>query len=346
MRPRRSRRPDSPSVRRLAASALAPLRCALALLAALLAPAERARAQGDIATEGALFLLLPIGGRAVGLGQAVVAGVDGSEAVWWNPAGLARQEKRELAIHHSQPFLETNEDVVTLVIPSSLLGVIAFSANILDFGTETQTDAQGNEIGTITTTSLVFAGSYATAVGARLNAGINYKVLQFRVSCSAGCPAGVGANATSSAIDFGVQYDLRGLAPLTVGAAVRNLGPSLQVNDNPQRDALPLRVQLGLRWRATPLERRTADTEIAIAGDVVDRLRTGTASWRTGIDATWKKRASLRAGYLFDRSEASGPAIGFGLRQGGLIVDIGRQFGGTAEATGADPTFITLRYLF
>ena len=348
MRRRRCRRPEARAAARGAATspALGSLRWALAFIAALLVPVERARGQGDVATDGALFLLLPVGGRAVGLGQAVVAGVDGSEAVWWNPAGLARQEKRELAIHHSQPFFDASEDALTIVVPSSLLGVIALSANILDFGDEQQTDVAGNPIGTITTQSFVFAGSYATAVGTRLNAGINYKVLQFRVNCSAGCPPGVGANATSSAIDLGVQYDLRGIAPVTVGAAVRNLGPSLQVNDNPQSDALPARVHLGLRWRARAIERRAAGTEIALAGDVVDRFGAGAASWRTGIDATWRKRASLRAGYVFDRSEASGPAIGFGLRQGGLIVDVGRQFGGLAEITGADPTFISLRYQF
>ena len=299
-----------------------------------------------MATEGALFLLLPVGGRAIGLGQANVASVDGSEAVWWNPAGLARQNKRELAIHHSEPFLETSANALTFAVPSTLLGVLALSVNILDFGTEQQTDANNNPIGTITTRSFVYAATYATTVGSRLNAGITYKLLQFSVGCSAGCPAGVGANATSSAIDVGAQYDLRGLVPLTLGVAVRNLGPPLQVNDNPQRDALPARAQLGLRWRAAPLERRAKDTEISISGDVLDRLRTGSASWRLGIDGTWRKRASLRAGYVFEGSEASGPAIGLGLRQGGLIVDVGRQFGGINDAIGADPVHLSLRYLF
>lgn len=322
------------------------LRRAVPLLAAFATATARLHAQGGVATEGALFLLLPVGGRAIAMGQAVVASVDGSEAVWWNPAGLARQQKREIAVHHSEPFLETSENALTFVVPSSLLGVLAVSANILDFGTETQTDPSGGQIGTITTRSFIYAATYATTAGSRLNAGVTYKLLQFQVACSAGCPAGVGANATSSAIDLGAQYDLHGLAPIALGIAVRNLGPSLQVNDNPQRDALPARVQAGLRWRVHQLEQRVRDTEFSLTGDLQQPMRSGDASWRTGVDATWRKRASLRAGYVIEHSAASGAAIGFGIRQGGLAVDIGRQLGSVAETTGGDPTFVTLRYLF
>ena len=323
-----------------------PLRSALVTLLGLLACAMPLAAQGNVATEGALFLLLPVGGRAIGMGQAVVATVDGSEAVWWNPAGLARQARRELAIHHSEPFIETSENALTVVVPSSLLGVLAVSINILDFGTDEQRDVNNQPLGSITTRSFVYAATYATTAGSRLNAGVTYKLLQFRVSCSVGCPAGIGVNATTSAIDLGAQYDLRGIAPVAVGVAVRNLGPSLQVNDSPQRDALPARMQVGVRWRASPLERRMADTELSISGDAIDPLGSGDPTWRAGIDGTWRKRASLRAGYVFEGPDASGAAIGFGVRQGGLTVDIGRQFGGLSETTGADPVYISLRFLF
>ena len=60
----------------------------------------------------------------------------------------------------------------------------------------------------------------------------------------------------------------------------------------------------------------------------------------------WRKRASLRAGYIFEGSTASGPSIGFGLRERGLVLDIGWQLGSVVETTGADPTYVSLRYLF
>ena len=309
------------------------------------AGASRAGAQ-DVATEGALWLLVPVGARAVGTGQAIVATVDGSESVWWNPAGLARQERREVAIHHSEPFFETTGDALSFIVPSSLLGVLALSAHVVNFGTEQQTDETGNVVGSLLTRSFVFAASYATPIGRRLNAGITYKVLQFRVDCSNTCPPSVGATATSSAVDVGAQYDFQDAAPIALGVAVRNLGPPLQVNDRAQQDALPMRVQAGLRWRPALPERQARELDVGISGDVLDRVRVGRPSIRLGTDATWRKRASLRAGYVFDGNDASGAAIGFGVRQGGLLVDVSRVFGGLAVTTGGDPVALSVRYLF
>jgi len=56
--------------------------------------ASSAAAQSN-SSDGALFLLLPVGARAVGMGQAMVAERPGSEAVWWNPSAISRQDKDE-----------------------------------------------------------------------------------------------------------------------------------------------------------------------------------------------------------------------------------------------------------
>src|SRR5918993_5829918 len=85
-----------------------------------------ARAQTGLAQDGALFLLLPVGARSVGLGQAVVADRSGSESVWWNPSAIGAATRREAAIHHSQSVAGTG-DAVTIVVPSSVLGVLALS---------------------------------------------------------------------------------------------------------------------------------------------------------------------------------------------------------------------------
>ena len=47
-----------------------------------------ARAQTPSGSEGSLFLLLPTGAQAVGMGQAMVATKPGSEGIWWNPASI------------------------------------------------------------------------------------------------------------------------------------------------------------------------------------------------------------------------------------------------------------------
>src|SRR5688500_19637550 len=100
--------------RRLSASA------ALALALATAFPAARAQ------SEAAIFLLLPVGARTLGQGQATVASETGSEAVWANPAGLARQTTREIAIHHSTTLADTGY-AHHYVSPARSTGVMAIS---------------------------------------------------------------------------------------------------------------------------------------------------------------------------------------------------------------------------
>ena len=78
------RRLRSPELRGSRARALLSRAAALGLAAAFLARPSRAQ---DV-KEGAPFLLIPVGARAVGQGQAVVASRLGPEAIWWNPASL------------------------------------------------------------------------------------------------------------------------------------------------------------------------------------------------------------------------------------------------------------------
>ncbi|MFN2397098.1 MAG: PorV/PorQ family protein [Gemmatimonadaceae bacterium] len=315
---------------------------AVALLAAL--PVRAASQGGGLATEGAPFLLIPVGARALGQGQAVVAYQGGSEAVWWNPAGLARAEKREAAVHHYQSFVGTG-DAVSLLFPSSRLGVVTGSLYILNYGEDQLTDANGFPLGTVTPRNLVYAATYSTTVGARFNAGVTFKVVQFRIDCTGSC-GGLDVSASTSAIDLGAQYQAEGIAPVTLGVAVRHLGLRLQVKDNDQADPLPTRLQVGAQYRVTVIERYARDTELHVSGDVIGALDLEAPAARVGADIAWRKRVHLRGGYAFDDSQAAGPSVGIGLAVGSLFVDVARLFEGFSESAGEAPSYVSLRYLF
>src|ERR1700737_791520 len=100
----------------------------LACLAVVLIP-RVAQAQ---AVNGALDLLLPIGARATALGRAFVA-EQGSEAIWWNPAGLARLSKPEFAIDHFSNINVTGGEAVSLIFPASPVGVFGISARLFNY---------------------------------------------------------------------------------------------------------------------------------------------------------------------------------------------------------------------
>ena len=325
------------------------LRCsghliALFLFAALVAPSAGLAQQP--ATEGALFLLLPIGARAVGAGQAIVADQPGSEAMWWNPAALARSDRAEAAIHHSETIVATG-DAITFVLPSSLLGVLAVGANIFNFGKQEITDTVST-IGFLLPRNIVYAASYATPVGRRMSAGITYKVVQLRLDCSGGCAGIPTVSASSSALDAGVQADLTGLAPVHLGAAIRNVGPRLQVNDKDQADPLPTRVQIGASVDVPDMNRVAKDIALRVSADALGTIRLQNPSLRLGATMAYRQRAYLRGGYVMDRGdgEGEGPAIGFGISTANVVVDIARIMRGLSADSDKPPIYFSLRYLF
>jgi hypothetical protein len=281
----------------------------------------------------------------VGMGQAVVADQPGTEAIWWNPAGLARSDRREVAVHHYETLVGTG-DAVSILIPSSLLGVFSATLYALNYGTQALTDNSGNQIGSFTTRNVVYGGSYSTPIGPRINAGITYKIVQFRIDCAAGCESQTG---TSSAIDFGAQYDLGSVVPVSIGVAVRNMGAPLPVIDSEQADPLPTRIQIGLMYRVPGVERYAPQTEVHITGDVLDRLKLESPAPRVGAAVSWRRRAHLRGGYVFDsgtEEESGGPSMGLGISTNNLRVDIATIFEGFSTDAGKRPTYVSLRYLF
>lgn len=315
------------------------------LVAALVsAAAARGGEAQQPSGEGALSLLLPVGARAVGMAQAATAEQGGSESVWWNPAGLARQAKREIALHHSKTIVATG-DAVSLVVPVSVFGVVALSANILNYGEEDVTDSLGTQ-GTLLPRDLTFAATYAAPVGDHAGVGLTYKIIQARFDCVGACAGVPSQTAASSALDAGVQYRFGPRLPLALGIALRDVGPRLQVNDQPQADPLPTRLHLGLLYeRALPVRSGPA-VDVAIATDMISRPDLSERSFRLGGDVSLQKKVHLRAGYNFDDGDGAGPAVGFGVTSGNLVIDFARVFRGLSAELGVAPTYLSLRYLF
>jgi hypothetical protein len=318
-----------------------------ALVAALLsvAGAGIAFAQSTSGTDAGVFLLLPTGAQAVGMGQAFVAAVGGSESVWWNPAGLAGQTKHELAIHHSQTIAATG-DVLAIIFPSKHRGALGISLNILNPGTQEVRDEQNQPVGLILPRDLVFALTYAARIGKGFNAGLTYKVVQFRVDCTGQC-ATVGTFVNSStAADAGIQYRAPG-SPLAFGLAVRSFGGNVKAGSSGRGDALPTRTEAGFLYHIVALDKYLKDTQVDGAASVVTTRGQSGATFRVGADIVYQNRIHFRAGYVADRkNNDSSPSLGFGIQNDHLSFDISRIFGGLSADAGQPPTYLSLRYLF
>jgi hypothetical protein len=143
---------------------------------------------------------------------------------------------------------------------------------------------------------------------------------------------------------------LDGWAPLTVGAAIRNAGPSLRQPESDVREPLPTRWQAGVLYDVPGVERYARDVEVRLAGDVVSPVDEMEPGLRVGAEATWQRRVALRGGYVFREggapAGATGPTVGLGLVAGRLMVDIAREFQGLSVDAGQPPTYVSLRYQF
>src|SRR5215831_18795257 len=100
---------------------------ALAVGAALAVAPVSARAQSSLGgqragTSSATFLRIGVGARAVGMGETFVAVANDPSAIFWNPAGLASLQRRELAISYVQWPADVNYNHLTMIMPSRRLG--------------------------------------------------------------------------------------------------------------------------------------------------------------------------------------------------------------------------------
>ena len=299
------------------------------------------------AQSGALFLLVPFGARAVGLGEAISADTTlGSEGIWWNAASLARLPAKEVAIHHSQTIIATS-DMITVAVPSRVFGTLAAGAYIVDYGDQQATDEfTGQPIGVITNRNYLLALSYATPVGKRLSIGVSYKFLMLRFACSGTCGRVATISGQSSAVDVGAQYVLATSFPLTIGASVRNVGPKLQVKDKPQADPLPLVFQGGVSSRVPIASLAAAGATLDLSADVLVSDALGGTNIGLGASLGFQDFYFLRAGYKKQQGEGSGPSLGIGLQRGALGIDLSRRFDALSAQLGETPTYITLRARF
>jgi hypothetical protein len=317
------------------------------LFAALFGAASGASAQSK--NYGAPFLLLPLGAQAVGQGEAAVADTSiGTESLWWNAAGLGRLRKHEIAVHHSQTAA-AQSDMLTLAIPSKILGTIAGAAYIVNLGDIEATGNNGEPLGTSTNRFYMLAASYATPVGKRLSAGITAKLVMLRFLCS-GCAVDIPQlEGTTSAFDLGAQYVTPSKLPVTLGVSIRNLGAALQVNDEQQADPLPRIVQAGahVTLPVKALEKNGASLDAM--SDVFISPAYEHPAISLGLNLTLRQDIILRGGYRSssgNEGNTGGLSAGIGLRKGGIALDLARKFDSASSELGQPPTYVSLRFAF
>ena len=319
---------------------------ALSLTLCLVSPmAAQDENEDPGSTEGALFLLLPVGAKAVSLGRAVTP-LDGPESAFWNPAGLAAVKENQVVLLRGDPLAGTSTAFSALWTRPGV-GTLGLSYQLLDVGSQELRDIDGNELGSISVRNHLGVVSAAAQLLEQVRLGVNFKVVQFRRSCRGIC-SDAGTTATTYAFDAGLQ-----VVPterLKIGAMVAHVGLRLQVLNADQADPLPARVRLAFAYNFIALF--TDDEELGgwLALEVQDRLRElGSLSYYIGTELTAgvSEALFLRAGYVLDDlDQEDGARVGLGFRYERFDLAIAKSLAVSTLTGKTEPVHVTFSIRF
>ncbi len=298
------------------------------LIAILGIPLAAYGGRGDKAgTASGMELLIPVGARSIALGGSPVALVSGAEAIYWNPAGIVRENRDgDAIVSHMVYLADIGVDYAALSRALGDFGRIALSVKALSVGdinvtTEDQPDGTGE---TTSPTFIVAGGTFARHISDRIAVGISSNVIFEKMA---------KVSATGIAFTAGVQYaGLGGIDGLGVGVVLRNIGPALKfsgpglirtasIADGTRPGSellidaapgeLPSTIEIGLAYTTQFEKDRINFTSMFENNNFSDD------EYKLGIEYAYQNLVFARAGYGFSPTEGEyiyGPSAGVGLR--------------------------------
>lgn len=286
-------------------SRLVPLVLALALVAAARANAQTSLGGQRVGTSAGTFLKIGVGARPVGMGEAFVAVANDPSTIYWNPAGLAGLQRKEVTASHTAWPADVNYDFVAAVLPVQKLGG-SFGIQLASLRTDLDETDELHPYGTGRTfqyTDFVGGLSYARRFTDKLLIGFTGKFVHENLGLEVG-----GTTINNWLVDVGSIYYI-GLGSLRVGVTLANFGPDFKPSgDFYSANGLgtraydsfnpPTQFRYGVAME--PYEthdvRLTTSLEVSQPADNEQELK-------GGIETTFARTLSLRAGYNLNADE-------------------------------------------
>jgi len=204
---------------------------------------------------------------------------------------------------------------VNVLLPWNRVGTFGISYLLLDSGTQDLRDEFGDVLGSISVRNHVGIASFATSFPGRIHAGVNLKLVQFRVGCRGQCPD-LETTSSAYALDVGLQAQPFASIPLRFGWMLAHAGTDFQIANQEQSDPLPTRVRLAVAYEI--LHRFVEDglMDLWVTVETEDRARElGSPSLYMGLSASAADRFYVRSGYVAGQlDQTDGASVGVGFR--------------------------------
>jgi len=194
---------------------------------------------GGPGSTGAVELKIPVGPRAIAMGQAFVATADDANAVYWNPAGLCQMGGTHITAQYDV-FIETvRYDYFAIGSKVSNDAALGAGVKLVSTGTDPGTNADGTPSGLNVGESYMdidLAGAYR--VSYNFDLGLTVKYISKNLA---------SANTASDfAVDIGGLYHTP-VPHLTAGFNLQNIGPGMKFYQ--VADPLPFNVKVGVAYK-------------------------------------------------------------------------------------------------
>ncbi|MFA5858939.1 MAG: PorV/PorQ family protein [Elusimicrobiota bacterium] len=192
------------------------------------------------------FLKLGAGVKPLAMGSAYAGIANDVNSIYWNPAGLAGMQKKEITamynlMYQGVDFSDMGYGYIAAGIPLGKLGTVGYALNYFTAGSiEKRLTDTTDAAGTFSASYMSNTLGYGIALG-NLELGLGLKFINGTIDSTASNLA-IGA-------DLGVMYNFN--SSLGLGLAIQNLGTPLKFAAS--EDPLPLNIKLGVGYKTGKL---------------------------------------------------------------------------------------------
>lgn len=295
-------------------------------------------------TAGAAQLTIPVGARGIALGGATILGATGVDAIYWNPANLARTTNNvDVSFSNMTYIADINVTHGAIGFTLGDMGMLGINIKSLAIGdinktTEKYPDGTGSTYSPqFMTVGLTYSKMLSDRVAIGFTANLISETIEF-------------VSQTGVSFDVGVSYtDLASIKGLSMAVVMKNIGPrvkydgtgllvrgnidgALRPNDFYKLEAaefdLPGTLEIALGYDL-PIDEQN---NIHVVGNFVNN-NFWEDEYRVGLEYGYDKMLFLRAGYVatpqLEKEENTlGFSAGFGLNYnfGGMALKVDYAF--------------------
>ena len=289
-----------------------------------------------LAQTGMKFLNVGASARAAGMGEALTSMDGQSMAMFFNPAGMARQQSFvDVNVGQTEWIADISHNFAAVSINPSGgdWGVFGVSMQFVDYGDFQETVRADNEqgyldIGTFKPTATAFGLGYAIALSDRFGVGGNVKYVTQNIGSTVTSidPQGNRLRTESSldvmVFDIGMLYRT-GFKSLNFGVSVRNFSKELKYEE--EEFQLPLIFRIGVSMNVMDLIEVGKESQSLMVSVDATHPRDYPEQINIGGEYTFLEILSVRGGYMFNNDEY-GFTWGFGAQKSLAGVHLGIDY--------------------